>query len=137
MGSFRLEKVGHLIRELVSEVIRELKDPRIGFAGINEVKISPDLRYAKIYISVFGSDKEKNDTLEGLNSAKGYIKRKIAPELSLRQIPDLSFALDESIENGVRISQLIDKAREEDKKLALSAGRIEEDTEEEKTEEEK
>lgn len=137
MGSFRLEKVGHLIRELVSEVIRELKDPRIGFAGINEVKISPDLRHAKIYISVFGSDKEKNDTLEGLNSAKGYIKRKIAPELSLRQIPDLSFALDESIENGVRISQLIDKAREEDKKLALSAGRIEEDTEEEKTEEEK
>ena len=137
MGSFRLEKVGHLIRELVSEVIRELKDPRIGFAGINEVKISPDLRHAKIYISVFGSDKEKNDTLEGLNSAKGYIKRKIAPELSLRQIPDLSFALDESIENGVRISQLIDKAREEDKKLALSAGRIEEDTEEEKKEEEK
>lgn len=135
MGSFRLEKVGHLIRELVSEVIRELKDPRIGFAGINEVKISPDLRHAKIYISVFGSDKEKNDTLEGLNSAKGYIKRKIAPELSLRQIPDLSFALDESIENGVRISHLIDKAREEDKKLALSAGRIEEDTEEEKIEE--
>ncbi len=135
MGSFRLEKVGHLIRELVSEVIRELKDPRIGFAGINEVKISPDLRHAKIYISVFGSDKEKNDTLEGLNSAKGYIKRKIAPELSLRQIPDLSFALDESIENGVRISQLIDKAREEDKKLALSAGRTEEDTEEEKIEE--
>lgn len=135
MGSFRLEKVGHLIRELVSEVIRELKDPRIGFAGINEVQVSPDLRHAKIYISVFGSDKEKNDTLEGLNSAKGYIKRKIAPELSLRQIPDLSFALDESIENGVRISQLIDKAREEDKKLALSAGRIEEDTEEEQTEE--
>ena len=135
MGSFRLEKVGHLIRELVSEVIRELKDPRIGFAGINEVKISPDLRHAKIYISVFGSDKEKSDTLDGLNSAKGYIKRKIAPELSLRQIPDLSFALDESIENGVRISQLIDKAREEDKKLALSAGRIEEDTEEEETEE--
>ena len=135
MGSFRLEKVGHLIRELVSEVIRELKDPRIGFAGINEVKISPDLRHAKIYISVFGSDKEKNDTLEGLNNAKGYIKRKIAPELSLRQIPDLSFALDESIENGVRISQLIDKAREEDKKLALSAGRTEEDTEEEKIEE--
>ena len=131
MGSFRLEKVGHLIRELVSEVIRELKDPRIGFAGINEVKISPDLRHAKIYISVFGSDKEKNDTLEGLNNAKGYIKRKIAPELSLRQIPDLSFALDESIENGVRISQLIDKAREEDKKLALSVGRTEEDTEEE------
>ena len=135
MGSFRLEKVGHLIRELVSEVIRELKDPRIGFAGINEVKISPDLRHAKIYISVFGSDKEKNDTLEGLNNAKGYIKRKIAPELSLRQIPDLSFALDESIENGVRISQLIDKAREEDKKLALSVGRTEEDTEEEKIEE--
>ena len=131
MGSFRLEKVGHLIRELVSEVIRELKDPRIGFAGINEVKISPDLRHAKIYISVFGSDKEKNDTLEGLNNAKGYIKRKIAPEISLRQIPDLSFALDESIENGVRISQLIDKAREEDKKLALSVGRTEEDTEEE------
>lgn len=135
MGSFRLEKVGHLIRELVSEVIRELKDPRIGFAGINEVQVSPDLRHAKIYISVFGSDKEKNDTLDGLNSAKGYIKRKIAPELSLRQIPDLSFALDESIENGVRISQLIDKAREEDKKLALSAGRTEEDTEEEQTEE--
>ena len=63
MGSFRLEKVGHLIRELVSEVIRELKDPRIGFAGINEVKISPDLRHAKIYISVFGSDKEKNQNL--------------------------------------------------------------------------
>ncbi len=135
MGSFRLEKVGHLIRELVSEVIRELKDPRIGFAGINEVKISPDLRHAKIYISVFGSDKEKNDTLEGLNSAKGYIKRKIAPELSLRQIPDLSFALDESIENGVRISQLIDKARAEDKKLALSAGRTEEETEEDEIEE--
>ena len=134
MGSFRLEKVGHLIRELVSEVIRELKDPRIGFAGINEVKISPDLRHAKIYISVFGSDKEKNDTLEGLNSAKGYIKRKIAPELSLRQIPDLSFALDESIENGVRISQLIDKARAEDKKLALSAGRTEEETEEDEIE---
>ena len=96
-----------------------------------QLKIPRELNFDLLsWFSTYLSDKEKNDTLEGLNSAKGYIKRKIAPELSLRQIPDLSFALDESIENGVRISKLIDKAREEDKKLALSAGRVEEDTEE-------
>ena len=117
MGSFRLERVGNLLKEVVSEAIRDLKDPRIGFVSITDVKISQDMRHAKIYISILGDDKAKADTIEGLNSAKGFIKREIVPELKLRHIPELSFLLDESIENGVRMSDLIKKARLADQKL--------------------
>lgn len=122
MGTFRLERVGHLLLELVSEAIRSLKDPRIGFVSITDVKVSPDMRHAKLFVSVYGSDEEKAAAIEGLNSAKGFIKREIVPQLRLRCIPDLHFALDESIENGVRMSMLINKALENDRKIHEEAG---------------
>lgn len=117
MGSFRTERVGQLLKELISEVVRDLKDPRIGFATLTEVQVTPDLKHAKIYVSVLGTDDEKKESLEGLNSAKGFIRREITPNLSLRCIPDLSFTLDRSIENGVRMAALINQAAMADKKM--------------------
>ncbi len=117
MGSFRLERVGNLIKELVSETLPRLKDPRIGFVSVTDVKVSPDLRYAKVFVSFFGDEQAKSDSLKALNNAKGYIKKEIAPELKLRRIPDLSFEPDDSIEYGVKMSALISQARMSDEKL--------------------
>ena len=117
MGGFRLERVASLLRELLSECIVNLKDPRIGFVSITDVSVSQDMRHAKVYVSVYGDDESKAAAIEGLNNAKGFIRREIVPQLKMRCIPDLHFTLDESIENGVRMSALIDKAIEDDRRL--------------------
>ncbi|ACI19068.1 30S ribosome-binding factor RbfA [Dictyoglomus thermophilum] len=101
----RQERLSALIREEISEILlRRVKDPRISsFLVITEVKMSKDLRYAHIYVSVYGSEEEKKQTMQGLESAKGFIRSELGKDLRIRFVPEIFFELDDSLEKGDRI----------------------------------
>lgn len=99
---------GEVQREL-SNIIRELKDPRIGImTTVTAVEVAPDLKTCKAYISVLGGEQEKADTMAGLKSAAGFIRRELARTVNLRNTPEIRFIIDESIEYGMKMSKLID-----------------------------
>ena len=107
---------GEVQRELSSIIRNEIKDPRIAMmTSVTGAAVAPDLKTCKVYISVLGEEKAKADTLSGLRSAEGYIRRMLAKNLNLRNTPELTFVLDESIEYGVNMSKLIDTVREKEK----------------------
>ncbi|NLW22326.1 MAG: 30S ribosome-binding factor RbfA [Tissierellia bacterium] len=117
MNNKRISRISEEIKKVVSELIsREIKDPRVSpMTSVTKVEVTKDLSYAKIYISVLGDKGVKEDTLEGLQSAKGFIRREISNRINLRHVPEPVFYLDESIEHGLYISKLIEKVNEEDK----------------------
>jgi ribosome-binding factor A len=94
---------------LSDAITQDLKDPRVGFVTVTAVDVSPDLRHARVYVSVLGDAADKDGSLDGLRAAHGYLQRRIAGELRLKHTPTLNFAIDDSIERGVRISELIDR----------------------------
>jgi ribosome-binding factor A len=106
----RSEKVAEAIHELVSALLlKGVKDPRIGFTTITGVKVSDDLHLATIYFSVIGSEAEKKSTENGLNSARGFIRRELGKSLRMRYVPDVLFRYDESVDYGQRIDSLLDE----------------------------
>ena len=109
MGSHRVERVAAQLRQEISEImIRDLKDPRIGMATVTEVKLSPDLRNATVKVSVVGEGDGRRAAIDGLEHAKGFIRRELGLRLSnLRFAPDLHFQLDEGVAYSVRVSQLL------------------------------
>ena len=110
----RLERVAEQIKVEISITLkRKVNDPRIGFVSITEVTLSPDLEFAKVYVSVMGDETEKLKTLEGLNSAKGFIRGELGHALELRLVPDIKFIRDDSIERGSRILNLINNLKAE------------------------
>jgi ribosome-binding factor A len=111
MKNRRKEQVGEAIRTEISEMlVRELRDPRLGFVTITDVEVTTDLRYARVYISVLGSSKEKATSLLALQHASGFIRTQLSHRIALRYMPELSFRLDESIERADRIMQLLREA---------------------------
>jgi ribosome-binding factor A len=86
-----------------------LQDPRVGFVTVTAVKTSPDLRHARVYVSVLGDERARAETLDGLSSAHGFLQGRVAAELSLKHTPMLTFEYDESVDRGMRITQLIDE----------------------------
>ena len=104
-----MRRVNESVRAVVAEGVGELKDPRIGMVTVTDVRVSPDLGEARVFVSVLGGEKKRAATLRGLESAKGVLQAKINRELSLRKTPTLSFAYDDSVERGVRMSRLIDE----------------------------
>ena len=109
MGTHRVERVAEQLRQEISEIIiRDLKDPRIGMATISEVKLSPDLRNAVVKVSVVGEGDSRQSAIDGLDHAKGFIRRELGTRLSnLRFAPDLHFQLDEGVAYSVKISKLL------------------------------
>ena len=107
----RIPRLNSLIRQEISELLqRQVKDPRLGaFVAVTEVSTSPDLKHAKVFISFIGSEEEKQKTLNVLAAASGFFRRELAKHLRLRQIPELSFHWDDSIERGDHLMQLIDE----------------------------
>lgn len=107
MGGHRADQVGAQVREEIMQIIhRHLKDPRIGFASITEVRMSPDLRSARVRVSVLGDETEQKQTLAGLRSATGLIRHELGRRLeNLKVSPELRFELDPSIEYSVHISK--------------------------------
>ena len=110
----RQEKLGELIAVETSDLLRtRMKDPRIGFASITHVEVSGDLRHAKIFVSVMGSEEEQKDTMKALKHATGFLRHELASRLVLRYMPELVFKLDTSILQGARILELINKIEQE------------------------
>jgi ribosome-binding factor A len=107
--SERMRRVDEALKEVLSEGIGELKDPRIGFVTVTGVRTSPDLRHAKVFVSVLGSERKRGQSLAGLAAAHGVLQARIARELRLKRTPQLAFEYDPSVERGVRMTQLIDE----------------------------
>jgi ribosome-binding factor A len=107
----RIERVNSLIRQEISELLqRQVKDPRLGnFVSVTAVSASPDLKFAKIFVSCLGSEEKKQEILSVLAAASGFFRKELARRLRLRRIPELSFQWDDSIERGVHLLQLIDQ----------------------------
>ena len=105
----RMRRVNEALREVLSEGIGALKDPRIGFVTITGVEASPDLRHATVYVSVLGPEKKREATLAGLQSSHGVLQTRVNRELRLKRTPHLTFEYDPTIERGVRLSRLIDE----------------------------
>ena len=104
-----MRRVNEAIREILGDAITtELKDPRIGFVTVTEVDTSPDLRAARVYVSVLGSPEERESSLAGLRSSHGVLQGKIASGMRLKRTPTLTFEYDESVDRGTRISRLLD-----------------------------
>jgi len=105
----RQKRLGQLLKQEISDMLlREIKDPRIAFASITSVDVAPDLRHAKVLVSVLGSERERKSTMAGLRSAAGYIRRELGQRLRLKYIPEIRIVYDDSIEEGSRILALID-----------------------------
>ena len=105
----RMRRVNEALREVLSEGIGSLKDPRIGFVTVTGVDTSPDLRHATVYVSVLGSEKKRDATIAGLQSSHGVLQRRVNRELRLKRTPQLTFEYDPTVERGVRLSRLIDE----------------------------
>jgi ribosome-binding factor A len=112
-----MRRVDEAVRAVLSESIStQLQDPRVGFVTVTGVKTSPDLRHARVYVSVLGDEAAREASLEGLRSAHGFLQSRLAAELVLKHTPALTFEYDESVVRGMRLSQLLDEVelREED-----------------------
>lgn len=107
--SLRSNRVGEQMKKELSEIIsRKIKDPRVGFVTVTDVKVTGDLQQAKVYITVLGTDYNREETLKGLAKAKGFIRSELGTRIRLRKTPELLFEFDESIEYGNRIERIID-----------------------------
>jgi ribosome-binding factor A len=110
MGDGRMRRVDEAVRAVLSDAIaKDLQDPRVGFVTVTGVKTSPDLRHARVYVSVLGDERARADSLAGLKSAHGFLQGRVAAELSLKHTPMLVFEYDESVDRGMRISRLLDQ----------------------------
>ena len=104
----RTDRISEEIRKHLSDIIRELKDPRIPLmTSVVSVSVTKDLKYAKAYISVMGDEETKSEAIKGLKSAAGFIRREIGSRVLLRALPEFSFVLDTSIEHGAHINELL------------------------------
>ena len=104
-----MRRVNESVRQVLSESLPELKDPRIGFVTVTGVETSPDLRQARVYVSVLGNERERAETLEGLAAAHGVLQSQISRKIRLKRTPQLTFEYDPSVERGVRMTRLIDE----------------------------
>lgn len=118
---------GEVLKELSNIIRSEIKDPRINpMTSVVAVEVAPDLKTCKAYISVLGDEKSQKDTITGLKSAEGYIRRQLARTVNLRNTPEIRFILDQSIEYGINMSKLIDEVTEHDNKIHVE---VEDETE--------
>ena len=106
----RMRRVDEAMRMVLSDAIAtDLKDPRVGFVTVTGVKTSPDLRHARVFVSVLGDEPTREASLDGLRSAHGYLQRRLAGALTLKHTPTLAFEYDPSVDRGMRISELLDE----------------------------
>jgi ribosome-binding factor A len=115
MSTRRQHQVGEFLREEISEMMqRELKDPRLGLASITRVEMSPDLRYARVFVSVLGSEDERRDTIQALSGASGFLRHLLKPRMRIRHVPEIQFVSDRSMEHAEQIARALNTLREEE-----------------------
>jgi ribosome-binding factor A len=112
----RPERVGQEIQAAIGQILSrgELRDPRIGFITITGVKVSPDLRVARVFYSMLGTEQEREDTQKGLEAAKGYVRREVTAAVNLRVSPEIFFSFDESVGEGDKIDRLLREVRQKE-----------------------
>ena len=110
----RMRRVNESVREVLSEHVGRLKDPRIGFVTVTAVETSPDLRHARVFVSVLGAARKREQTLAGLEAAHAVLQSALARELRMKRTPQLAFEYDPSVERGVRMTKLIDELAPDD-----------------------
>jgi ribosome-binding factor A len=109
----RMRRVDEAIRQVIGEAVAgELKDPRVGFVTVTDVRTSADLSHARVYVSVLGDPQRRDDTLAGLASAHGYLQGRVASQLHLKRTPTLTFVYDDTTDRAMRIEALTDERRE-------------------------
>ena len=114
MQGKRIERVATLVKHELGEALtKRLRDPRIGFVTVTEVKLSDDLKYAQVFYSVLGTDEEKQNTAKGLKKARGFLQHELAIALKLRLTPHLTFVLDSSLDQGMKIDRILKSIHEE------------------------
>ena len=119
----RTERIDELLRQEIGEILtREVKDPAIGFATITDVETSPDLRHARVWVSVIGQKGEPDATIAELQRAMSYVRRELGTRLRLRRIPELQVKLDDSIERGTRVLRLLDQLESGAEPVEQTAG---------------
>jgi ribosome-binding factor A len=109
-----MRRVNEAVRQVLSEAVGQLKDPRIGFVTVTGVETSQDLRHARVFVSVLGGERKRTRTLAALQAAHAVLQAQIARELRLKRTPQLQFEYDPSVERGVRMSKLIDELAPDD-----------------------
>jgi ribosome-binding factor A len=112
--SQRTEKVNSLAREVLGEAIQSLKDPRVGFCTVTAVRVTPDLRHAKVFVSVLGSDEEQAATMAGLRRATRHLRAELGRQVRMKYTPELDFELDHTPEHAERIERLIKRLHGDD-----------------------
>lgn len=117
MASNRIDRISEEVMKALAEALRNVKDPRVqnGLVSITHCEVTGDLRYAKVYISVFGSDAQAKEVMKGLKSASGWLRREVGHKVQLRYAPELVFHLDSSMTHGAHISQVINELEREGK----------------------
>ena len=110
MSSGRMRRVDEAIRQVIGDAVTvELKDPRVGFVTVTDVRTSADLRHARVYVSVLGDDEQREATMTGLRSAHGFLQGKVASELHLKRTPNLELYYDDTTDRALRVDELIEE----------------------------
>jgi ribosome-binding factor A len=110
MAQGRMRRVDEAVRAVLSDAIsKDLKDPRVGFVTVTAVKTSPDLRHARVYVSVLGDESVREESIEGLRSAHGYLQSRLASELTLKRTPTLAFEYDDTTDRAMHINELLER----------------------------
>ncbi|MGH7567256.1 MAG: 30S ribosome-binding factor RbfA [Gemmatimonadota bacterium] len=104
----RTVRVDELLKQEIARLLLDLKDPRVGFTTVMDVRTSPDLRHARVYVSVLGDEDEKQATLAVLQGARGYVRARLGEELTLKYLPEIQFELDRTLEQAARIEELLE-----------------------------
>jgi len=114
MTGGRMRRVDEAVREVLSAAItQELKDPRVGFVTVTAVETSPDLRHARVFVSVLGDEAQRPRSIHGLRGAHGFLQRRLSQELRIKHTPSLDFIYDDSVDRSLRIQTLLDRERKE------------------------
>ncbi|HTO92056.1 MAG TPA: 30S ribosome-binding factor RbfA [Candidatus Sulfotelmatobacter sp.] len=105
----RPERVGHMMQREIADILaNKLRDPRLGaMVSVTDVEVTPDLSFARVFVSILPQDQQRDRVLEGLQNAAGFVRRELAPRLGLREVPELRFLLDTSSERGARVEDLL------------------------------
>lgn len=111
----RRARIAELLKEEISEILRrEMKDPRLGFVTITDAEVSADLRHAKVFVSIMGSEQERKSNMDLLKKAERFVRQAVGKRLSMKVLPDIHFFLDTSVDQGIRMFELLDQIKRND-----------------------
>lgn len=116
LNNQRQERVNSQFQEELADLLRKVKDPRVGFVSVTEVDVTADMKQARVYVSVLGNEELRKETMAGLKSATGFIKMELARRVRLRFMPDIEWRYDTSIEHGARINDLLNKVKRDEER---------------------